>query len=127
MFAAARPFIAAAAAMVLWCGASAPGEAGAAESPWRRDPFRYQGTPVAGEPDQPDDVAATATPEPMQEELALKGIVLGRDGRYRALIDGREYQAGDFIAGTRIQQISRFAIVLEDVDGIRKVGLFHDH
>lgn len=117
---ASRTLSTAAAVLLLHLASPACGESGDGTAPWRRDPFRYKGTlPVAG-------VDQTGEPDEVSEELPLKGIVLGEDGRYRALIDNRECQAGDLCAGVRIREVTRFTVIVEDAGGIRKVGLFHE-
>lgn len=100
--------------------ATAPSAELSEERSWGRDPFRYQGTtPTA-------TVAETDETGPVAELLELKGIVLDDKGRYRALINGREYQAGELCNGVRIREINRFDITIEDADGTRKIELFHD-
>lgn len=91
--------------------------------PWRRDPFRYD----VSEPQNPK-ISATQKSEELAAEISLhglNGIIRARDGKYRALINDREYQEGDRVGELRILGISRFNIVVEDGSGSREIDLFH--
>lgn len=118
----ANRFMAILVATALLCDVAAFAGQNSANQAWRRDPFRYQqAMPQAAK-------TGTMTPPTtaVRQEIPLKAIILGKDGRYRAVIDNREHQAGDYYAGARIHEISRFELVVEDIVGIRKVGLFHE-
>ncbi len=88
------------------------------EGPWRRDPFRY-GVLTSQQSELLDQPS-------MQKGLNVKGILRGRDGRYLALTNYRQVKAGESVENVHVLSVSRFSVVVEDMDGSRKIDLFNN-
>ncbi|MDD2364856.1 MAG: hypothetical protein PHN84_01690 [Desulfuromonadaceae bacterium] len=81
---------------------------------WDRDPFigklaKKRAVPLTS---KLNGYKATKQVE-NEEEINLQGIIQS-DNTYHALINGRALKTGDMIGTTRIQQINRYQVVLQN-------------
>lgn len=93
----------------------------AEDNGWARDPFADgDSDPVKVVPE--DDHAAAETAR--ETVLEVKGIYKNSVGRFIAIINGKEYAAGDNIGEEKIKKIDQLGVVLLENGITRRIGLF---